>query len=73
MTEQKIESAAGTVNKPVEKKVGKLNSLIQTLVSIIAIIAILAMAYLAITYLMDSNYNMDTPLTGSKTSWLPWN
>ncbi|MFH1055923.1 MAG: hypothetical protein V1744_07530 [Candidatus Altiarchaeota archaeon] len=38
---------------------------------LIAVIAVLALAYLALVFLMGSDFNLDTLLTGSKSTSLP--
>ena len=57
--------------KPDAKKEKKYTSFINTITAAITIVIILIVAYFALTYLMDSTYNIDTLMTGSRTSRLP--
>jgi len=52
-------------------KESKGGSMTRTIISFIALIAVLAAAYLAVRFLMGSNYNLDTLLTGQRATSLP--
>jgi len=53
------------------KKGSKLKSLLSTMISLAVLIAALVLAYYALTYLVGSDFNLDTLLTGQKTTRLP--
>ncbi len=42
-----------------------------TLISAMTVLAVLVLIYLALTYLMGSDFNLDTLLTGEKMTRLP--
>ena len=72
--DKKTPDASDGVKPQDAKNVAKEGWLVRagrTIVSFVAVIVILVLAYYVITYLMGSNYNLDTLLTGSKTTPLP--
>ena len=53
------------------KKESKIGGFVRTVVSFIVLVVVLVAAYFAVWYLLGSDLNLDTLLTGSKMTPLP--
>ncbi|MFH0862766.1 MAG: hypothetical protein V1875_07040 [Candidatus Altiarchaeota archaeon] len=59
------------VSKPDVRKESRVLGFVRTVVSFIVLGVVLAAAYFAVRYLVGSDLNLDTLLTGSKATSLP--
>ena len=71
ITQEKTEKVpvGEKVAKPLKES--KARSIGGTLMSLITLVVILVLAYLAVKFLVGSDFNIDTLLTGSKSTPLP--